>query len=228
MPVNSLECVVPDMLWHAQAPLKFGPFSLTTRMTVVRLQDGSLWVHSPIAPTENLVEELGRIGSVRYVVAPNKSHHLFFLEFISRYPSAEGFIAEGLASKRPDLARFAEIPRKSPWSPEMQGYFIEGLPLLNETAWFHGATGTLILTDLLFCFAGANRGLAAWIARLLGVHGRLGMSRTMKLMVKDREALLASVSPLLGLPIRRVMVAHDQIIDEEPAAKLGQAFAWLR
>lgn len=228
MPVTSLECIVPDMLWHAQTPLKFGPISLTTRMTVVRLQDRSLWVHSPIAPTAKLVEELRRIGTVSYVVAPNKSHYLFFLEFLDRYPSAEGFIAEGLASKRPDLARFPEIPRKASWSPDMQGFFIDGLPILNETAWFHRDTGTLILTDLLFCFAATNRGLTAWVAKLLGVQGKLGMSRTMKLMTKNRLVLRRSVSPLLSLPIQRVIVAHDQIIVEQPIAKLEHAFAWLR
>ena len=216
------------MLWHAQRPLRFGPISLTTRMTVARLQDRSLWVHSPIAPTANLIEELRRIGAVSYVVAPNKSHHLFFLEFLNAYPSAEGFIAEGLASKRPDLGRFPEIPRKAPWSPDIQGFFIEGLPILNETAWFHSDTGTLILTDLLFCFAATNRGLTALVAKLLGVQGKLGMSRTMKLMTKNKLALLRSVSPLLSLPIQRVIVAHDQIIVEQPITKLGQAFAWLR
>jgi hypothetical protein len=93
-----LECIVPNALWHAQQPLKFGPISLTTRMTVVRLRDRTLWIHSPISPTRVLIEELRSFGRVSYVVAPNKSHHLFFLEFLNAFPAAEGFIAEGLES----------------------------------------------------------------------------------------------------------------------------------
>ena len=223
----SIECIVPNSLWHAQQPLTFGPFSITTRMTVIRLRDESLWIHSPISPTPILMEELKRIGTVRYVVAPNKSHHLFFLAFLKAYPSAEGFIAEGLEEKRQDLAQFTQIPREAPWAPEIRGFFIEGLPILNETAWFHVDTGTLILTDLLFCFSDTNRGLTALASKLLGVHGKLGMSKTMKLMTKNREALARSVSPLLSLPLQRVIVAHDQIIVEQAAAKLRQAFGWL-
>jgi Domain of unknown function (DUF4336) len=223
-----LVSIVPDALWHAQRPLKFGPLSLTTRMTVVRLRDGSLWVHSPILPTNDIVDQLHRIGEVRYVVAPNKSHHLFFLDFVNAFPTAKGFIAEGLDQKRPDLARFPRVPRPAPWGSELEGFFIEGLPILNETAWFHRETGTLILTDLLFCFSSTNRGLTAFISKLLGVHGRLGMSRTMKLATKDKQALARTVAPLISLPLKRVIVAHDQIVEEEPAVKVARAFAWLR
>lgn len=222
-----LNCIVLNAVWHAQQPLKFGPISLTTRMTVVRLRDGSLWVHSPISPTHELIDELQKVGVVRYVVAPNKSHHLFFLAFLKAYPSAEGFIAAGLALKRPELGRFPQVSSDAPWSSEIQGFFTEGLPILNETAWFHVDTGTLILTDLLFCFAETNRGITALVAKLLGVRGKLGMSRTMKWATKDKQALARSVFPLLSLPVQRVIVAHDQIVDEQPLAKLKQAFAWL-
>lgn len=224
----TLTCTVPNSVWHAQQPLKFGPISLTTRMTVVRLRDGSLWVHSPISPTRDLIDELQKLGTVRYVVAPNKSHHLFFLAFLNAYPAAQGFIAAGLELKRPDLSGFPHIPHEAPWPSEIQGFFIEGLPILNETVWFHTDTGTLVITDLLFCFSTANRGIAAWVSQLLGVRGTLGMSRTMKLAVKDKQALARSVRPLLALPVQTVMVAHDQIINEQPVEKLVQAFAWLR
>jgi Domain of unknown function (DUF4336) len=86
----ALECIVPDLLWHATQPLRFGPLQISTRMTVVRLSDGSLWVHSPITPTPDLVDALNRLGSVRYVVAPNKSHHLFFLPFLEAMPIGTG------------------------------------------------------------------------------------------------------------------------------------------
>ena len=224
----SLVSIVPDALWHAQCPLKFGPLSLTTRMTVVRLQDGSLWVHSPILPTSDIVDQLHRLGHVRYVVAPNKSHHLFFLDFVAAFPAAAGFVAEGIELKRPDLARFPWIPRPAPWESELEGFFIEGLPIINETAWFHRDTGSLILTDLLFCFSSSNSGLTALISKLLGVHGRLGMSRTMKFVTKNKLALAKTVKPLTSLPMKRVIVAHDQIVDEEPAEKVAKAFAWLR
>ncbi|MGY0193860.1 DUF4336 domain-containing protein [Leptothrix sp. BB-4] len=223
----SLTCLVPNSVWYAQQALKFGPIAITTRMTVVRLRDGSLWVHSPISPSQELMDELGKLGSVRHVLAPNKSHHLFFLDFLKAHPAAQGYIAPGLESKRPDLGRFPHISREAPWNAEIQGFFMEGLPILNETVWFHIDSGTLVVTDLLFCISRTSQGMTALVSRLLGIHGTLGMSRTMKLLIKDKQALARSVRPLLALPIQRVIVAHDQVIDDQPVAKLAKAWSWL-
>lgn len=219
--------LVEDRIWYAQQPLKLGPINLTTRMTVVKLATGTLWVHSPIMPTPALQAELSTLGAVHYVVAPNRSHHLFFLQFLAAHPAATGFIAEGLSDKRPDLAGFPLLTGQMPWQSDLQGFFIEGLPIINETVWFHTQSGTLILTDLLFCFSLRNRGLTAFIAALLGVYGKPGMSRTMKLAVKNRQVLRRSIEPLLNLPVQRIVLAHDEIIVDAARDKLTQAFAWL-
>ncbi|MBR0566868.1 GNAT family N-acetyltransferase [Azoarcus sp. L1K30] len=225
----ALNVLVPGQIWHAQQALRFGPFAITTRMTVVRLCDGRLWVHSPIAPTPDLVAALDAIGPVGFVVAPNKAHHLFFLPFMQAFPAASGLIAPGLARKRPDLAGFEVIGAMDapPWRPELHQIFIDGLPILHETAWFHAPSGTLILTDLLCCFGPDNRGLGGLAARLLGVYDRLGMSRTIRVLVRDKAALANSVDALLALEPRRIVVAHDQVIETDAAHKLAQAFAWL-
>lgn len=224
----ALQEIVPDRVWHAQQLLRFGPVELATRMTVIRLSDGGLWVHSPVAPTDPLVAELRRLGDVHHVVAPNRSHHLFFLPFIHAFPHARGWIAPGLAAKRSDLAGYPTLDEDVPWADDLRPYFIRGIPLLDETAFFHVATGTLVLTDLLF-HVGPNRSwLVRAAARLLGIYGTLGMSRTMKVAVKDRAALAASVAPLLALPVQRVLVAHDQIVQEHARERLERAFTWLR
>ncbi|WP_425258772.1 DUF4336 domain-containing protein [Rubrivivax sp. RP6-9] len=217
--------IVAGQIWHARHPVRFGPLRLTTRMTVVRLHNGDLWIHSPIPPSDDLVASLAALGPVRHVVAPNKSHHLFFLAFLQRFPDAAGSIAPGLSAKRPDLAGFAETTVAGPWDADLQGHFIAGLPVLNETAWFHRASGTLILADLLFSFSPANRGLMAVAARALGVHDRLAMSRTMRWAVSDRPAFRASIRPLLDLQVHRVVVAHDQVVEDQAARRLRAAFA---
>lgn len=219
--------IVPERIWHCQQPLRFGPVAIATRMTVVRLRDGSLWVHSPIAPSPVLTRELGRLGSVRYVVAPNRSHHLFFRSFLDAHPGARGWVAPGLAAKRADLAEFPVLGAGMPWEPELAGRFIEGLPLINETVWFHAESGTLILTDLLQAIDPARSLVVRMAARLLGVLGEPGMSRTMRMAIRDRRALRASIEPLLALPVERIVLAHDTIIEDHAVHRLSQAFAWL-
>lgn len=219
--------LVPDSLWHAQQPLRFGPIELATRMTIVRLQDGGLWVHSPIQPTPALLASVSRLGTVRHVVAPNRSHHLFFLPFITAFPGAEGWIAPGLADKRPDLRAYPELSGNEPWAGELRPFFIHGLPQLNETVWFHAETGTLVLTDLLFRVGQSTSMRVRLAARALGIYERLGMSRTMKLLVKDRARFAASVAPLLELPVQRIVLAHDSVVEVDARSQLRAAFGWL-
>ncbi len=224
----TLSAIVPGEVWHARQPLRFGPLELTTRMTVVRLRAGGLWVHSPIAPTPALCAALRDLGEVRFVVAPNRSHHLFFRAFLETQPHARGWVAPGLKDKRPDLAEFPELRGPLPWDDELAPHFIAGLPIIDETVWFHAATRTLILTDLLFAFGRDNARLTRFVARLLGVLDHVGMSRTMKLAVRDRNALAASVRPLLALPVDRIILAHDQIVTDEASLRLRRAFDWLQ
>ncbi|NOV30970.1 DUF4336 domain-containing protein [Methylomonas sp. ZR1] len=225
-----LKTLVSGQIWYAQQAIKFGPLNLSTRATFIKLRDGLVWVHSPIEPSAQLVAEIAEIGPVRYVLAPNKSHHLFFTPFIKAFPNAEGYIAPGLAEKRPDLSAYPVLPplEKPAWTTELIPVFVEGLPIINETAWFHSATGTLILTDLLFCFGAEHFGLARVVARLLGVYDQLAMSRTMKLLVKDKAALARTVDALLALDVERIVLAHDRIIENDAKRQLSAAFNWLR
>jgi hypothetical protein len=51
------------------------PLPFTTRMTVVRLSNGDLFLHSPIKFDRALAEELEKLGSVRHLISPNQFHY---------------------------------------------------------------------------------------------------------------------------------------------------------
>lgn len=220
--------IMPDLMWHATQAVRFGPVSIDTRMTIVRLPDRSLWVHSPIHPDEDLTAAIRARGKVAYVVAPNLSHHLHFMDFLEAFPWARGFVPPGMGNKRPDLIGYPAIRSCGmPWSDALEGVFIDGLPILNETAWYHPSSGTLILSDLLFCIGAGKSLLPRTLARMLGVHQRLAMSRTMRMLVKDKAAFVQSVAVLRRYDIRRVIVAHDQIVETEAASQFDAAFRWI-
>lgn len=45
--------------------------SVNIRMTAIRLEEGGLWIHAPVAPTEECVRLLTELGEeVRYIVLP--------------------------------------------------------------------------------------------------------------------------------------------------------------
>lgn len=55
------------------------PLPFTTRMTVVRLSNGDLFLHSPIKFAWTVAEELRNLGRIRHLVSPNQFHwvHVF-------------------------------------------------------------------------------------------------------------------------------------------------------
>ena len=70
-----------DEIYTATHPLVMpGGIALGMRMTVVRLGDGGLFLHSPIPLSGELRRELDALGTPRALVAPNRMHWLHLAE----------------------------------------------------------------------------------------------------------------------------------------------------
>lgn len=221
---------VDNSLWVAEQPLQLLVGNLEARMTVVRLRTGGLFVHSPIAPDNALVAALENIGSVVVVVAPNKTHHFFARRFCDAFPKAEFWSAPGLATKRPDLG-FANVigtsGREPPWAGDLEHIHVRGIPVLEEVAFFHPRSRTLILTDLVFNIPADIH--TDWRLRLFlrlnGARGCFGPTRLVRMLVRDSEALTASLRKILEWDFDRVIMSHGEILDHGGRAALAQAFA---
>jgi hypothetical protein len=97
---------------------------------------------------------------------------------------------------------------------------------LNEVVWLHRSSGTLILTDLCVRIEDTAPFATRAVARLLGVRN-LSMSRTMKLLIRDRAALRDSVAAIRQWRFDRVIVAHEGVIESGGAAAFSAAMRWL-
>lgn len=76
-PINVYKPLAPD-IGVVDGPFEYLnvagvrlPLPFTTRMTVVCLSDGDLFLHSPVKFDEGLAKELRRLGRVRHLVSPN-------------------------------------------------------------------------------------------------------------------------------------------------------------
>jgi hypothetical protein len=220
-----LQNIVPH-IWHTQHNFVVNGIRISSRMTVVRLQDSSLWLHSPVPISSELKAELTALGEVKYVVAPSKMHHLFVANCMAAFPQASLFGAPGLQAKRPDLQGMRELQAVAelPWQADLEQLFFAGMPLVNETVWFHKPSRTLIVTDLLQCYQGElSFGLKLY-ARLTGTLNHMAVPRTVRWLVKDKTAALASAKKILDWPFERVLVAHKVILETDAHAVVEKAF----
>src|SRR4029450_4495679 len=80
-PINVYKPVAPDIgivdgpFEHLTVGGVRLPLPFTTRMTVVRLSNGDLFLHSPIRFEGGVANELLGLGVVRYLVSPNQFHY---------------------------------------------------------------------------------------------------------------------------------------------------------
>lgn len=218
-----LEPVAPG-IWHQQHHFSVLGVRASSRMTVVRLADGKLWLHSPVPISAEMKAELAALGEVAFIVAPNRFHHLYAGDCAAAFPSAVLYGARGLAKKRPDLQMrvLRDVPEPE-WESELDQVLVEGMPALNETVWFHRASRTLIVTDLCQYVGGGVPLSARLYTGLMGVYRRLAVSRAVRLAIKDRAALARSVERILAWDFDRVILSHNLILERDAYAGVKRA-----
>jgi Domain of unknown function (DUF4336) len=223
-----LEPLAPD-LWVARRPLPLIVGDIGARMTVVRLRDGSLVLHSPVHPDDETRAALDALGPVRAVIAPNLHHHFFVGGWARACPAARIYGAPGLARKKPDLRLDAELGDEAPpeWRGELDQHVFRGAPAISEVVFHHRASRTAIFTDLVFNVPrGSARGarLFYW---LVGAEGRFGPHRVVRLGIRDRRAARASLETLLAWDVERIVMSHGEVIGADARSHLAAAFAFL-
>lgn len=213
-------------LWTKDQNLKFYGIELGTRMTVIGIEDGLL-VHSPIRLTDEIGAQLERDGQVRWIVAPNKWHHLFVQDFKRRFPQAELYGAPGLDKKRADISftRILSNEQDFPWNPSVSHQLIEGVPFYNEVVFFHPPTKTLILTDLAVNIREGRSLLTRVFLSLIGTYGRFGWSTMEKMIfIRDKVAFRRSLENVLAWDFDRIVLAHGTPIETNGKEILRNAF----
>ena len=217
-------------LWVVDRPQSFWGLPVGARMSVIRLTDGRLLLHSPVALDRDLRAQLAALGRVCFAVAPNRLHHLYAGEVARAFPGARLWVAPGLPGKRADLAFEAVLGDVAPeeWRGELDQVFFRGRPYENEVAFFHRATRTLVLCDLAFNFGPSSAAPTRLLMKLIRSYGHLGPSKLDPLLIRDRKAARESLERILAWDFDRVIVAHGDVLETGGHAILSDGYAWLR
>jgi hypothetical protein len=215
-------------LWVAPAPLKFMGLHLGTRMTVARLASGDLWIHSPIALTPELRAEVDAHGPVRHIVAPSLYHHMFAGHWHAAHPSASLWGPTKLARKRKDLklTTTLDLASAAPWASELAPLHIDGCAL-DETVFVHRPTRTLIASDITENFTTSPHWPTRTYLKMAGIHGRIGFSRLLRFVYRDRPAARRSIEALLAQDFDRIVLAHGDVIPGGGKQALQSTYAFL-
>ena len=235
-PLDTLKPVAPDLfIVDSQLPGVMGKL-MPVRMTVIRLPDGGLLLHSPTRFTPELRRELEELGPIRHLVAPNVAHWTFLEGWQDHLPEVKTWAAPGLRERRQvrksGVRLDADLGDAAPpeWGGAVELVLVQGGMGFTEAALFHGPTRSLMLTDLVLNLEPPRLPrLMRPLCQYMRVVAPDGMPPPyLRAVVKLRRAQAAEgARQLLALQPERVVFAHGRWFERNGTAALRRSLRWL-
>src|SRR3712207_902440 len=103
-PLDVLKPVAENLWIVDSGPQEAMGLSLPVRMTVIRMGNGDVWLHSPTRYNAELRREIETLGPIRHLVAPNIAHWTHLKEWQGGCPAAKTSAAPNLR-QRPQVRK---------------------------------------------------------------------------------------------------------------------------
>ncbi len=190
-----IEEIVPNTIWTLDQIQGIINVLVPVRSTVIKLKEGGLWVHNPIAPTDECINYMRNLeskhGQVKYIVLSSTAleHKGTAGAFARKFPTAEIWIQPGQYSFPINLpsafffpagAKIKEIPidfYNAPWAEDIDHRVLDpirppGPGTFSETAFYHKSSRTLLVTDTIAKIENDPPKIVAEDPRALLYHSR--------------------------------------------------------
>jgi hypothetical protein len=235
-PLNTLK-PVDNEIWIVDGGLiRFGPpglrFPFPTRMTIIRVGT-TLFIHSPTELTAGIRAEIDRIGAPAWIIGPNRLHYWWIPDWRAAYPNARVYLAPRIreqAGRRIDFPTADKLTdARQPWAGAIATLAVPGSYMI-EFVFFHYATRTLVLTDLIENFEPGKLGLfERWLTWLGGVQDPDGKTpRDLRVTFSRRRTQLRNaVETMIAWQPDRIILAHGRWYPTGGVKELRRAFRWL-
>ena len=149
------------------------------------------------------------------------------------FPDAKTFICPGVERKRPEMRydRLLDDTAPETWAGTLDQVLVSGHSFIREVVFFHRATGTLILVDLVEYFTDAtphaNWQLRLWWKLVFRTWNRPTIAPEYRFGWRDRAAARAALRRILAWDFRRVILAHGDLIEADARAVVAKTWEGL-
>mmetsp|Transcript_30783 Transcript_30783/g.51501 ORF Transcript_30783/g.51501 Transcript_30783/m.51501 type:complete len:469 (-) Transcript_30783:117-1523(-) len=162
--------IVKDTVWTLDQVQGIINVNVPVRCTIIKLEEGGLFINNPVAPTKECIEMVKNLesehGPVKYITLSSLAleHKGTAGAFSANFPKSSVYVQSGQYAFPLDLPTqlffpfgktVKTIPQNSadaPWGNEIDHKCLgvlkpKGVGGFAETAYFHRATKTLLVTD---------------------------------------------------------------------------------
>ena len=224
-------------VWIADGPVvDFYGFAYPTRMVVIRLNSGCSWIWSPVQINDALADEVeAKAGPVKYIISPNKIHHLFLKQWSEKYPDAKVYSPPGLEERKVADIRFDATFGADETEPlfhdEIDSVIVQGSYFMEEVEFFHKASKTVIICDLIQRHPDeAMTGFKGMLMRLNGLVGNNGSCPRewrFSFWPFGKEKARKARDIILSWKADKLIVAHGTCVEEGASAVIERALSWI-
>jgi hypothetical protein len=237
LPLNTLKPFARDVWTVDGTEIGFRYFGMTlpvpTRMTIVRLSGGDIWVHSPTAWNPHLAAAIERLGRVCHLIAPSTLHYWYLPDWQARFHQARSYGPPGFGENARRPVRVDELLGREPpasWGEDFEQCLVSGA-LLTEVDFFHRPSRTLILTDIIENFEPTRvRGpVLRWVMKTFGAADPDGKAPfDMQLsFIGHRRQVRAAAEQMIAWSPEQIVIAHGRCYQSNAVEELRRAFRWV-
>ena len=213
---------IGEQIWAHEDAMTLAGLQLGLRMTIVKLQDGRLWLHSPTKLSPELKQSIDELGEVAFIVGAGNGNNIWLSTWENAYPDAELYVSDGIPGKvqlkNPKLISAA---KREIWPADFLQATMPEVPLLDETVFLHQPSKSLIVTDMIQHHDDhPPQKLSARIAKslfgLLGFKGKcLAPPLKMGPVRKNKAAFSTFVEQVKSWDFEQIIVTHGAVIDKD-------------
>jgi hypothetical protein len=224
-----LQEIVPEQIWLREYPIRYMGIRVNARMTIIRLSDGGVLIHSPCHFDEDLARAVSNLGPVKAIIAPGNFHHLHVPSCQAAYPRAKTYACPGVEKRAPKLHYDELLTDEAPalWAGDLSQVLLRGVSYIREVVFYHRASKTLIVTDVIENIGdstpGTNWMLKAWFI-LFGMWNRPAPAPEYRFTWTDKAAVRACFERVLAWGFERVVLAHGDLITESAHQAVREAW----
>ena len=221
-------------IWIADGPdVRDMGVMFTTRMTIVKLSDGSLWLESPVSVPFETLKRITALGPVRYLVATTPRHVWRLEQWHSLFPEAQLWVPRPTPfTLNKGHLTFTGVLSDTPhhdWENDFDQLAFKGNPFIEEAMFFHKQSRTVILGDLIQIHPIAKgKPFRNALFKLEGVanpNGGVGLD--IRLSFTNRNLARRSLEKLLSWDFDKLIIAHGACIEKDAKPFVERAFRWL-
>jgi len=212
-----------EQIREMRFPLSLAGTQIGRRVTLMTLASGEVVIHSTAPFSSEDVRIISNLGRPNALVEATFFHDSFARHGNKMFPDVPYFAPPGFEAVAGIAARSLSEPPAS-WRGELEVLELEGMPKVREHVFFHPASRTLVVADLVFNIGPTATPWTRFFFRYInGVAKPPGMSRVFRSFIRDREALARSLRTMMKWDFDRVIVAHGEIIERGGKTRMAEA-----